>query len=106
MSDEQKPEAGLLKIEERAGGALYFYSNHVNLAWTAFDINIHFQEFFDDIQQIPMKTDYKIKKHAVATLSWVEAKQLQALLAKSIAAFERVNGDILPVEKFESFSID
>ena len=94
-----------LTIEDAKGGTTRCYANQVDVSWTAFDIQLHFNEFFDDIREVPLKSNYRVEKKAMVTLSWVEAKQLLGILGKVIAGYEKNNKQIPTVDDFKTFVV-
>ena len=78
-----------LKVEEPTGGTFYFYSNLVQVTWTALDVKIRFGELrkFTASETI-------VKEHAVAGMAWAEAKTLMRFLQQAIAGYEQLNGEI------------
>lgn len=101
MADEQSMPP--IEMQETEKGVFSCYSNNINLSWTAFDVKMHFGEFYDDIREMPIKSNIKITKQAVITLTWSQAKQIADLMAHVIARYEETNGKIPNVEDFKNF---
>lgn len=92
-SSRQVPQVSVtqpkLRIQEPAGGTFYFYSNLVQVTWSAVDVKIRFGELtkFDASETI-------VKEHAAASMAWAQAKTLMTFLQQAVAGYERLNGEI------------
>lgn len=90
-----------LPIIEPADGTFTCYSNVFNLNWTQTDVRLRFGEL------IQISTDEKrtwqnqqpvIEERAAVTIPWSQAKVLRDILDAVIQSYEKLNGELKPVE--------
>jgi len=87
---QAEPASPNVTIVEPQGGTVYFYANLVQLTWTLVDLKIRFAE----LTKVEADGHNTVIERAVATMAWAEAKTLLNFLQKTVADYEKLNGEI------------
>jgi uncharacterized protein DUF3467 len=91
--DEPKETSSSLTIEyvEPDDGRLITYSNNVVWGVTSFDVRLVFGEMIElDLKENKAVVEQRVQ----ITMSWLQAKQLSALLHDRVQSYEAKNGVI------------
>lgn len=93
MTDHNQITKDNIKVvrSEAPEGVARVYANHIDVNWTAFDLNI----LFSHIQRLsePEATN-RLEHRATVSLSWTEAKALHMVLGDILGSFEELNGEL------------
>ena len=94
-ADENTP------IEQPEEGIFMDYANVVNLDWTLYDLRIRFGELMqvldDDAPSWGNQHGVVLEKAAIR-IPWHQAKVLAGLLTRVVESYERVNGELKPIQ--------
>jgi hypothetical protein len=91
-----KPEQPV-KFEwlRRKDGTPDIYSNYVNASWTLFDVRVTFGQLLP--LDVGSNSGFVVEERAAVTIAWAEAKILRDALNDLVARYEKVNGEIKPI---------
>jgi hypothetical protein len=89
MTEEQQNQKVPIEFIEPKDGAPYVYANYVMVSPTQYDIRMTFGEVLD-----VKTTGVVIQKRANVTVSWLEAKVLQQILAAQIQKYQETHGPL------------
>jgi hypothetical protein len=96
MAEEQKQAGPQSKFEWiKTKEVPEIYGNYVNVSWSLFDVR------FVVGQLVPtgpnLTSEFFAEQRAAVTVAWPEAKVLRDLLIDLVARYEKVNGEIKPI---------
>lgn len=100
MADDTAPKEKDEKIQivRSAAGMAEYYSNYASLNWNPYDVRIRFAQVVANQETTGDDAVATVEERAAITLSWAEAKKLRDLLDEVIKRYEKVNGEIKPVQ--------
>jgi hypothetical protein len=87
----KEPDVKIVHCEP-PGGACQVYANHIQLSWTAHDVQFRYSHNHRLPEEPPTN---RLEHRATVTLAWSEAKALLAMLADLIPRYEKANGEII-----------
>lgn len=100
MAEEKEAKAPSMpdvEFTEPKAGLHNFYANYSGFTWSGYDLRIKFGELVsiaDPQSSDPQRRKPIIEERVAITMPWAQAKILRDMLARVVAGYEIVNGEI------------
>ncbi len=92
MADE--PKRSTRWIQSRTGSIPELYTNYTHASWTLFDVRVRLGHLVSADPSDEAGREFVAEEIGAVTFSWPQAKFMRDMLARLVASYEEVNGEI------------